>query len=90
MHMFRYFLSRAIQFVGNLIKGIFFAVHFFAPKLRFEIPKFAPPLLKGRRDRGRVPRDGVARRQRAAARERALDSAVASERLSGRSSMFLR
>ena len=44
--MFRYLLSRLLKLTGNIVKGVFFAVHFVAPGLRFAIPRRAGPLLK--------------------------------------------
>ena len=53
--MLRYSVSLALRLFGNVVKGVFFAVHAIWPGLRFEIPAKAPALLGSRRAKA-VPR----------------------------------
>lgn len=55
MYILRYLASRVFKLVGNLAKGVFFAVHFVAPSLRFTIPKHAPALIRAHSQR-QIPR----------------------------------
>lgn len=45
MAALRAFTGPLLQLSGNLVKGLFFAVHVVFPALRFEIPKAARPLF---------------------------------------------
>ena len=55
MRIVRYGVSRILKLLGNISKGVFFALHFVWPSLRLTIPERAGPLINPRADRP-IPR----------------------------------